>query len=487
MANTEFPKSISNTPVEDHSFDWKLFLTVAWITRWWIVVYFLTVLLFAYLYIRYATPVYESQADVQFKDRSKDNSIDLGILVSSPNADRLNEEMTVLESKGYKLQALKTLPINISYFLSERVKSGEIYKASPFNVTAEIIDSAIIGTKIDFQIKNEKSYSITYDYDGEYLKFDYEFDKNYNTPAFNIKSHLNKADKSDYSKHFYFVINDINAMSEQIEKQIDIEVDNLYGGKIIINYRDKNSNKTKDVVNTIAEEIVNLSLDRKANGAKLIISFIQDQIDSLEKELYDQETILKDFKKENLIISPELSESNVVDKLSAIDQSKFEVMLEEKSLQWLKDFTNNKNNDIAALANYFGDFKFNDFSPYLNSLLALEKEKEDLGLSVPASDPRLTSINKQIAQVKQNFSEAISNAEEKLNVRKQYLAEEQRKYENEFLQLPEIQSEYARLTRLNDLKEKYYLLLLEKQSEYEITLAGMSSDYIILDAGKKAD
>lgn len=86
-------------------------------------------------------------------------------------------------------------------------------------------------------------------------------------------------------------------MSEQIEKQIDIEVDNLYGGKIIINYRDKNSNKTKDVVNTIAEEIVNLSLDRKANGAKLIISFIQDQIDSLEKELYDQETILKDFKK----------------------------------------------------------------------------------------------------------------------------------------------------------------------------------------------
>ncbi len=127
MANNEFPKSITNTPAEDHSFDWKLFLTVAWITRWWIVIYFIAVLLFAYLYIRYATPVYESQADVQFKDRSKDNSIDLGILVSSPNADRLNEEMTVLESKGYKLQALKTLPINISYFLSERVKSAEIY------------------------------------------------------------------------------------------------------------------------------------------------------------------------------------------------------------------------------------------------------------------------------------------------------------------------------------------------------------------------
>lgn len=485
MANTEFTTSINKSQPDDHSFDWKLFLTVGWITRWWIVLYFITVLIFAYLYIRYATPIYESQADVQFKDRSKDNSIDLGILVSSPNADRLNEEMTVLNSKGYKLNALKKLPLDISYYLTERVKSGEIYKASPFNVGIEIIDSIIIGERIEFDIKNDKNYTITYHYEGEELKYDYEFDKSYNTPAFNIKAVLTINEKSNLSKHFYFVINDINALAEDIEKEIDIDVDNLYGGKIIINYRDKNSTKTMDVVNTIANEIVFLSLDRKANGAKMIISFIQDQIDSLEKALYDQETILKDFKKENLIINPELAETNVVEKLSAIDQSKFEVMLEEKSLQWLKDFTNNKNNDIAALANYFGDFKYNDFSPYLNSLLTLEKDKENLGLSVPKTDPRLASINKQIEQVKLNFKDAIINAEEKLNVRKKYLSEEQRKYENEFLQLPEIQSEYARLTRLNDLKEKYYLLLLEKQSEYEITLAGMTSDYIILDAGKK--
>ena len=32
----------------------------------------------------------------------------------------------------------------------------------------------------------------------------------------------------------------------------------------------------------------------------MIINFIEDQIDSLEKELYDQENLLKNFKSKNL-------------------------------------------------------------------------------------------------------------------------------------------------------------------------------------------
>lgn len=96
-------------------------------------------------------------------------------------------------------------------------------------------------------------------------------------------------------------------------------------------------------------------------------------------------------------------------------------------------------------------------------------------------------MNQQINDVKNNFKEALVNAKDKLNVRKQYLAEQEQKYEAQFLLLPEQESEFMRLTRLTDIKEKYYLLLLEKQSEYEITLAGMISDYVILDRADKTE
>ncbi len=470
-----------NNQHEDNSFNWKLFLTIGWLSRWWIVMYFMLMIIFAYLYGRYATPIYESQADIQFKDKSKENAIDLGIIVSKPNIDRLNEELTILKSKGYKIESLKKLPIQVSYFIKERVKSAEVYTESPALFEIELIDSAIIGEHIQFEILNQNSYSLLYRFQGEELKHKFEFNKQYNTPAFNVKASLQDKYKSTLKKGYYLTINDLQEEAKKIEGDINIEVANLYGGKIIVNYRNSNKIKSRDVVNTIAYEMVDQSIERKARSAEMVILFIEDQIDSLEKELYDQENILKNFKKDNLLINPDLAETNIVEKLSEIDKSQFDVMLEAKSLKWLEDFASDKANNLAALSNYFGDLKFNDFSPYLNSLRELQEQKEALGLTVPQSDPRLAAINKQISEVIQNFKAAIQAAKNKLDVRKQYLDDEETKYETEFLSLPEKQSEFARLTRLNDLKEKYYLLLLEKQSEYEITLAGMTSDYEILD------
>ncbi len=472
---------------EDHSFNWKLFLTIGWITRWWIVLYFLLSITAAFLYTRYTTPVFESHADVQFKDRSKENTIDLGILVSKPNIDRLNEEMTILKSKGYKIEALKKLPLQVSYFIKERVKSAEVYTQTPASFNIQVIDSGIIGQRIDFEIQNQNSYTLNFNYKGDSRVFNFEFGKSYNTPAFNITGTLTEKNKTRWKTGYYFVINNIDKEAEEIESNININVENMYGGKIVMDYRHSNKNKTMDVVNAVALEIVRESIERKARSAELVILFIQDQIDSLEKELYDQENILKNFKKENLLINPDLAETNIVDKLNEIDKAQFDVMLEEKSLKWLEDFINNKENELESLTNYFGDLKFNDFSPYLNSMIELKKQKDALGVSVAANDPKMASLNHQMDEIKINFQNAIINAQDKLDVRKKYLESEEQRYENQFLSLPEKQSEFARLTRLNDLKEKYYLLLLEKQSEYEITRAGMTSDYEILDMAQPGE
>jgi uncharacterized protein involved in exopolysaccharide biosynthesis len=132
MSNTG--ENLKNNEIaEEQSFNWKLFLTIGWITRWWVVLYIILAIVASFLISRYSTPLYLSQADVQFKDKSKENTIDLGILVSNTNVDRLNEEMTILKSKGYKLDALKQLPIQVSYFIKENVKEGEIYKGSPYD------------------------------------------------------------------------------------------------------------------------------------------------------------------------------------------------------------------------------------------------------------------------------------------------------------------------------------------------------------------
>ena len=192
----------NNELAEEQSFNWKLFLTIGWITRWWVVLYIVLAIVASFLISRYSTPLYLSQADVQFKDKSKENTFDLGILVSNTNVDRLNEEMTILKSKGYKLDALKQLPIQVSYFIKENVKEGEIYKGSPYEIKVEIIDSSIIGQKITVAIIDTNYFSLKYLYDHEDLDYKFEFDKPYSTPAFNITAHLVRKEKTN---RFFFV------------------------------------------------------------------------------------------------------------------------------------------------------------------------------------------------------------------------------------------------------------------------------------------
>ena len=99
-------------------------------------------------------------------------------------------------------------------------------------------------------------------------------------------------------------------------------------------------------------------------SANSIISFIQSQIDSLENELYIQENILKDFKKDAQLINPSIAEQNLMTKFNELDQNKLDVQLEERSLKWLLDYANNNIEDLDALSGYFGNLKFNNFAPY---------------------------------------------------------------------------------------------------------------------------
>ncbi|HNF68359.1 MAG TPA: Wzz/FepE/Etk N-terminal domain-containing protein, partial [Chitinophagales bacterium] len=308
--NKEFHKSVEQQ--NDQSFNWRLFLTISWINRWWIVLVFAIGVCAAFLYNRYATPIYESHADIQFKDKSKDNTIDLGIRVANSNIDRMNEEMTVLSSKGYKITALSDLPIGVSYYIRERVKAAEIYNESPFTVNIAILDSAIIGDKIDVQILDTSEYKLSYTYKNEKFSKKFSFNKAYSTPAFNINTTLNTFAKSKFKFEYFFTINDLLKESERIQEDVSIDVENLYGGEISIKYRDKNRQKTQDVVNGIADEIVKMSLHRKAESAKTVIGFIKDQIDSIEIQLFNQETLLKNFKQNNQLISPEIAETNIV-------------------------------------------------------------------------------------------------------------------------------------------------------------------------------
>ena len=485
MANNQSLHNNREEAFDEGGIDLRLLWLFAWTNRAWIIIILILSLAAGYAVNRYATPKYEAMTVVQFKEADAGQSLSLPDFIRPGNLDRLNQEMTVLTSKTYKVEALQALPLEVNYRGKGRIKSSDPYVFGPFTVVVEVLDSAIIGREIAVEVGNP--FLMKYEWKGQNLELEVKDKVPVSTPAFNMTLHQSGEDISTDQANFSFTIVDEKKRIALMEEKIKVDAENEYGGKVSITFTDVHPQRAIDVVNTIAEAIVKNGLDRKMQSGTAVIHFIEAQIDSLEEELFLQENILKDFKKNAQLISPTIAEETLMEKFRELDAAKLEVLLEEKGLNWLLEYADNRIEDLEALSGYTGNLAYSDFTPYINTLADLENQKQSFLLSLPETDPKVELINRQIKDIKSNFRDALINARDQLNVRRTYLEEQEAKYNKEFLTLPEKESEYMRLVRLSDIKEKYYLLLKEKQAEYEIGLAGILSDYTIVDAAVKAE
>ena len=124
---------------------------------------------------------------VQFKEADAGQSLSLPDFIRPGNLDRLNQEMTVLTSKTYKLEALQALPLEVNYRGKGRIKSSDPYVFGPFTVVVEVLDSAIIGREIAVEVGNP--FRIQYEWKGQNLELEVKDKVPVSTPAFNMTLH----------------------------------------------------------------------------------------------------------------------------------------------------------------------------------------------------------------------------------------------------------------------------------------------------------
>jgi hypothetical protein len=136
--------------------------------------------------------------------------------------------------------------------------------------------------------------------------------------------------------------------------------------------------------------------------------------------------------------------------------------------------------DSSRLLYGIVDPEYTALNENIKRLDELQTEKKEMLLKLSPNNPEVINLNQQVVEVKKNLLQSIDNSEEKLLQEGGAVNVEMKKYLGEYSSVPGIQAEYLRLSRLSDLKEKYYLLLLDKKSAFSITKAGFVSDYTVL-------
>ncbi len=165
----------------------KLLLTL--LSNWyWFVLAVILALTAAFLYNRYATPVYEIQTTVMFEEAyGKSSPMALagasGIggnvfegLGSMKSMQNIHNQMVIVGSTPLVSKVIDQLDFEVSYYAVGRVSLVEAYKSVPFQVIWDDSHPQLIDTDIDLSIGSDGKLELIIE--GEKSKiYDYSEDK----------------------------------------------------------------------------------------------------------------------------------------------------------------------------------------------------------------------------------------------------------------------------------------------------------------------
>ena len=143
----------------------------------WFVLFVIISMSVSLLYLRYATPIYQSVATILIKDEKNGALSELAAFQDLGFAGSLNQsgfenEMQILKSKSLTERVVRELNLNIKYISDGSIKSAELFENPPFHVSlltpsdslvfpfAPIYISAI--SEKEFELWQEDSEKKTY-------------------------------------------------------------------------------------------------------------------------------------------------------------------------------------------------------------------------------------------------------------------------------------------------------------------------------------
>ncbi len=447
----------------------------------------------SYLFLRYTPPIYQASSIIQISsDVDKKNIMP----ASGFYDDDIAKKIELLRSSIFLQRALSKLPLETSYFNKGKFLNYELYKSTPFIVESRISNPAIYNNPIYLDFLNDSSAVLSYKINGDnQKKQDIKIGVWEELPEFAIKIRIvNYASIKDHqslfsrNSHFFILNNPENIVTSYVGN-IRISVLNAAAKTIRITCDGENAQKTSDIVNIIAEEFNIYDLEKKAESANNILTFIDKQVYAVYDKLTESELELESFRKKH-----DISESSIIgispmqDRLNEFHNQLISLEMELSIYSDIENTLKQKDNiDIYKLISVLAvvDFK-NNISNMLKSLHDLLLEREKLLYEVTPSSRQISSIDYQIDIQKKYLIESISSIKTSIETRKKDVEDKIESYSKFLSSQPSKYSiiEYTRLQRIYSINEKFYNQLVEKQAEYSIAIAGFVPQSIILEKSR---
>ena len=429
----------------------------------------------AWLYLRYATPIYRSSGTLRIKnDKQHGNSDDQKLAQLALNSDiqNIENEIEVLKSKPLMERVVDALNLQVGYNAVGKIKSPDIYKQCPFLLQIFELTDSSKSFDLDIKFSNDSVFNVNNEKENFTLG---ELFKN----RFGV-FRLNKNKYNSTGKEYLVSWRATELVTAQLVGAIQVTPKN--GTDIVvISIETTSAQKSADIVNQLMTEYGEMTKEDKSAEAALTLVFVDNSLKSVQREIDSIQKEKTDFQKANNLIDLETQTQTYLGNISDADKSLKDQQILMSVAGLMENYLRDKENDYKTvpsslvLTDLTLSSKIDEYNKdqlYRASLLQSH---------IPPTNPLVKEQDVMIEKLRTDILEALKNIKTSTTVSVDSYRERESVAKGLVRALP------PQIKRLNELEAQLtskmgiYQYLMEKKLETTISQASTLSNSKVIE------
>ena len=433
----------------------------------------------AWVYLRYATPIYEASATLLIRDENK--GVDDSRLMESMNAfdskKIVENEIEVIQSRDLMRQVVDDLYMYAPISEKGDLKSVSAYTTSPIRIQLQHPEDIAMSSKPNpkvFFSFDERTNIVSIE------KKAYPTGKWVKSPYGIIKFLLNeeKVGCADNSLYFNFVNPKI--VTESLLESLEVNSINKLATVVGLSFQDPVPQRGEDVLNHLIFKYNQKAVEERNDMASHTMDFLEDRIKNVESELDELELKIQQYRSSQGVI--DLSEQSRIylQEVGNNNREISDIELQLTVLDNIEKYVISKGNTNGIVPSTVG---INDkvLSQLLEKLYNSEIEYEKLRKTTAQNNPILVSIANEIENIRPSILENVQNQRANLESTLRSFNSTNSAYSSTLKTIPKKERMLLEISRRKAIKNDLFSFLLQKREETAMSYVPTNGDSKIIE------